>query len=65
MNEKRPTESELSGMTLNERLFACGLLAQWDEAVRLRDRERMVFLLCEVGLDTKGAEFTVNKVLGG
>ena len=41
---------DYSGMTVNERLFAAGLLDAWDEAVRGRNRSRMIEVLLEVGL---------------
>jgi hypothetical protein len=37
--------SELSGMTVNERLFAANLLQEWDEAAKNGDRNTMVRLL--------------------
>jgi len=37
-------------MTVNERLYAAGLLDGWDAAAKSRDRRRMVELLCEVDL---------------
>jgi hypothetical protein len=37
-------------MTINERLFAAGLLDAWDAAVRARNRGRMIELLQEVDL---------------
>jgi hypothetical protein len=33
-----------AGMTVNERLFVAGLLDQWDDACRLRDRDAMIAL---------------------
>jgi hypothetical protein len=41
---------DYSGMTVNERLFSAGLLDSWDEAVRARNRSRMIELLREVDL---------------
>jgi len=40
----------LSGMTTNERLFFAGLIDDWDDAVRARDRERMSSILSTVEL---------------
>jgi hypothetical protein len=42
---------DYSGMTVNERLAVAGLFAQWDDAVRRRDRARMIAILQHVGLD--------------
>ncbi len=38
-------------MTVNERLFAAGLLAKFDEALSARDREAQVDLLAAVDLE--------------
>ena len=48
---------DLSGMTVNERLFEMALIEAWDAAVRMRDRARMVEILSrvEVGEDTADA----------
>jgi hypothetical protein len=37
--------NSLAGMTVNERLFALGLLAEWDSAVAGRDRQKMTDIL--------------------
>jgi len=42
--------SELSSMTVNERLYVKGLLRAWDAAVLQRDREAMIDLLAQVEL---------------
>jgi hypothetical protein len=49
-----PTDKELSGMTTNERLYAFGLLSQFDDAARHRDRATMIDLLSQV----KGKDYT-------
>jgi hypothetical protein len=38
------------GMTVNERLYAAGLMADWEKAALARDRDRMVEILSKVGL---------------
>ncbi|MER9953821.1 hypothetical protein NKJ52_03075 [Mesorhizobium australicum] len=35
----------MAGMTLNERLLHVGIIDQWDEAARRRDRDKMIELL--------------------
>jgi hypothetical protein len=45
--------TEFEGMTGNERLFAAGLLADWDSAILRRDREAMTAVLTRVGLAIK------------
>jgi anti-sigma28 factor (negative regulator of flagellin synthesis) len=47
--------SELSGMTVNERLFARGLLSQWDAAVKEKNRNAMIQLVSEVELADQAA----------
>jgi predicted protein tyrosine phosphatase len=50
-------------MTTNERLVAAGLLAQWDSAVRSRDREAMISLLQQVEIASAGAAEIADTVL--
>ena len=45
------SQSPYDGMTVNERLFAAGLLAKFDEALSARDREAQVDLLAAVDLE--------------
>jgi hypothetical protein len=59
----RPTDLELSGMTVNERLFACGLFDRWDAAARARNREEMISLLTQVALTRDQAVWSVDAVL--
>lgn len=59
----RPTDQELSGMTVNERLFACGLLNAWEAAGRARRREEMIAILSQVALTQKEAAWTTDTVL--
>jgi Protein of unknown function (DUF2695) len=40
----------LGGMTVNERLYACGLIGEWDAAIKRRDLEAMTNLLRRVEL---------------
>jgi hypothetical protein len=50
-------------MTVNERLFACGLMERWDAAVRSREREKMIAVLGEAGLPQAEAVRTSDAVL--
>jgi hypothetical protein len=59
----RPTDRELSGMTVNERLCACGLIDRWDASVRARKRDEMIAVLCEVALTQEEAASTTDTVL--
>lgn len=63
MTTKRPSDDELSGMSVNERLFACGLLDAWDEAVMNRDRPQMIALLLQTAIARDQAERTTDAVL--
>jgi hypothetical protein len=55
-------DPEFSGMTVNERLFAAGLLEAWDSAVRAGDRRAAVGVLGRVGLEDQ-AERIVDTTL--
>lgn len=48
-----PPEIDFTGMTTNERLYFAGLMPEWDAAAHSRNRERMVEILCRVGLGTQ------------
>jgi len=50
-------------MTVNERLFSAGLLEAWDEAVKQRDRARMIALLMAVELAAEQAAFAADAAL--
>ena len=63
MTTTRPSDEELSGMTVNERLFACGLLGAWGEAARDRDRSQMIALLLQTAIEREQAERTTDAVL--
>jgi hypothetical protein len=43
-------QPDYGGMTVNERLFSAGLIADWDTAAQSRNRKRMVELLSRVDL---------------
>lgn len=45
-------KNRYDGMTLNERLFAAGLLEQFDDALSARDQDALVDLLAEVDADS-------------
>jgi hypothetical protein len=52
---------DLAAMTINERLFVTGLMAEWDAAVRARNRDKMLGIMRRVNVDHP--EFTVDAVL--
>jgi hypothetical protein len=54
---------DLSGMTVNERLFHCGLLDMFDTFVRDGDRASMIQVLKLVKLSASDAESCVEAIL--
>ena len=56
-------ESKYGGMTVNERVFAAGLLDQYDRAKKLRDRDAMLNILTRVEMSLDQAEETVDAFL--
>jgi hypothetical protein len=52
-------ESDLANMTVNERLFVCGLLQDFDLAVRSQDRARVSKILKSVKVD----ELSIKKIV--
>jgi len=50
-------------MTINERLFAAGLLGQFDAAIDAGDRARAIELLGKVSMSEERAAETVDAVL--
>jgi hypothetical protein len=48
MDDAEVEKPDFAGMTVNERLFVAGLLNQFDDAARARDRARMIELLSQI-----------------
>jgi hypothetical protein len=63
MSIPRPTDQELAGMTVNERLFVCGAIDKWDDAVRKRSRADMIAMLRGVAMTENEAAQTTDSVL--
>ena len=63
MSTSRPTDQELGGMTVNERLVVCGVIDKWDDAVRRRSRTEMIQVLRSVALSESQAAQTTDAVL--
>ena len=61
--KSRPTDKELGGMTVNERLVVCGVIDKWDGAVRRRSRSEMIEILRSVALTEDQAAQTAEAVL--
>jgi hypothetical protein len=57
------SEPTFGGMTVNERLFAAGLLGHWDAAIEAGEREDAIALLMQVEMSEEGAAATVDAVL--
>jgi hypothetical protein len=65
MNE-HDTESgreRFGGMTVNERLFVAGILDQFDDAARRRDRQAMLAYLRRVAMTDSQAIETTDTIL--
>jgi hypothetical protein len=65
MNEQN-TESDhtrFAGMTVNERLFVAGILDQFDDAARRRDRQAMLAYLHRVAMNDRAATETTDAIL--
>jgi hypothetical protein len=63
MSFTQPTDQELGGMTVNERLVLCGVIDQWDDAVRRRSRTEMIQVLRGVALSEQQAAQTTDATL--
>jgi hypothetical protein len=55
--------ADLSGMTVNERIFASGQVSQWDSAVVRRDRMELTEILRRVDLSDQ-AQAIIDSILG-
>jgi hypothetical protein len=64
MSSESPSQAPLSGMTVNERLYSTGLLAQFDAAARRRDLQAMVDLLLRVEISDSDANAIATTILG-
>ena len=53
---------QLTGMTVNERLYEASLMPEWDAAARSRNKKRMVELLGKVDLADQ-AELIAGTIL--
>ncbi len=62
MNEKL-TEQAASGMTVNERLWAAGLMDSLDRAVARKDRAELQNILKQVYVPSRDAEVIINQAL--
>jgi hypothetical protein len=60
---KKPTGEELKGMTVNERLFVCNVLGDFEVAAKKRNKERMIEILTGVKFTSDQATWTTEKIL--
>lgn len=60
--ERKHTE-RFAGMTVNERLYAAGLMDDFDVAARGRDRMEMISILVRVDLSEAGAAESADTIL--
>ena len=65
MNEHntKSDEERFGGMTVNERLFSAGILVQFDDAARRRDRQAMLAYLRRVAMTDGQATETTDTIL--
>jgi hypothetical protein len=54
------TDENFAGMTLNERLYAAGLLDAFDAAVERGDKDEVIRLLQEVRLSRQDAQWSAD-----
>ena len=57
-------EPNVGGMTVNERLYHFGLLAQFDAAIRARNKAAAIKVLTQARFSPEQAEYTASQVLG-
>ena len=63
MNTPRPTDQELGGMTVNERLVRCGAIDRGDDAVQRRSRAEIIAVFRDVAMTEHQAIQTSDAVL--
>jgi len=56
-------ESNIGGMTVNERLHHFGLLGEFDAAIRTRNKAAAIKVLRQARFSPEQAEYTVSQVL--
>jgi hypothetical protein len=61
-NSEEISAADYSSMTVNERLFASGLVGDWDQAALSRDRTAMMTILRRVALSEDDARRVVDAV---
>jgi hypothetical protein len=59
----RPSDNELQAMTTGERLSMIGLYAEYEQAIAVQDRDKMIAILQQAAFDRESAERTVETQL--
>jgi cytochrome c553 len=59
----KPEKPKYAGMTTNERLHEAGLIDQFDDAAKGRNKEQMIHILRNVELSENDAEAIANTIL--
>ncbi|WP_145928738.1 hypothetical protein OH491_19295 [Termitidicoccus mucosus] len=54
---------DMRGMTINERLFSSGRLAEWDSALKKKDIDALLKILINLSLTEKEARWTIDSIL--
>jgi hypothetical protein len=55
--------SELDGMTVNERIYACGIIGEWDTATERKDLKAITELLRRVELPEADAVAIAESIM--
>ena len=63
MSAKELSDDELSGMTVNERLFVTGRMTAFERAALSRDRQGMIDILMRVAFSQPSAAATTDAIL--
>jgi len=55
--------SDIGGMTVNERLNHFGLVSEFDAAIRARNKDAAITVLTKAGFSPQQAQYTAARVL--
>lgn len=57
------TSDRYAGMTVNERIFACGVMDDFDRAAKTQNKEKIIEILLKVDLTVDQATQTAEDIL--
>lgn len=57
------TSDCFAGMTVNERIFVCGVMGDFDRAAKICDKEKIIEILLKVDLTEEQAARTAENIL--